>query len=315
MKFKMTKFDELLQQLLVSKNFESSLSLIIRDIQLEFSFQSCGIFIKNKKGLYRLAISRNLSHQFSKKTIYNSDSQIIKAMQYLKLLERKDNDDIKFEYDYSHLLISPLHFGNQLLGFMFIDSKDDYFNDSEIIKIDMFSSLTSMILHIFDQDYEINHNVEIDKKTGLLTPSAFYQHLQSYTSRSLRYGTYLSYITLKFKHYNQFYRTYGKEKTKECFEQIYNILNESLRSNEIATQKYPDTFSFVLLENHPRNNPKVISRLQNQILESSEIIQRNNLCWGIAMIDNETIEIDELIHISEANALKAMKMNDSNIVI
>ncbi|MEA1971750.1 MAG: diguanylate cyclase [Candidatus Cloacimonadota bacterium] len=315
MNFKMTKFDELLQQLLVSKNFESSLSLIIRDIQLEFSFQSCGIFIKNKKNLYRLVISRNVSHHYSKKTAFSEDDKIVKSMKYLKLLERVEEDSFKFEHDYSHLLLSPLHFSNQLLGFMFIDKNENQFSDSDIIKFDMFSSLTSLILHIFEQDYEINHNIEIDKITRLLTAPAFYTHLQSYVSRTVRYGTYLSYVTLKINHYKELYRTFGKEEVQKCFEKISNLLKDSLRANEISTQKYPDTFAFILLENHPRNNPTVITRLQNEILGFSKIINKNNLCWGISMIDNETVEIDSLIHISESNALKATKEKESNVVI
>ena len=78
MKFRLIQFNELMQDLLKEKPLEESLSQIIRTIEEEFNFNSLGVFLKVPRSeIFRLKIGRNLSHTFSKNTIFTEGDPLI----------------------------------------------------------------------------------------------------------------------------------------------------------------------------------------------------------------------------------------------
>jgi len=97
MPFKIIKFDKLLNEIKKTHPLEENLSKIIRDIEMEFDFQSLGLFLydPNFKG-YRLKIGRNLSHHYEKSTTFKEDDELIKNLKnYLQFILTNINSNIR----------------------------------------------------------------------------------------------------------------------------------------------------------------------------------------------------------------------------
>ena len=307
MSLKITKYDELLRNLLTTANLEKSLSLIVRDITQEFEFQSLGIYTFDEQNNVQLQISRNLSHSFRKSRSFQPDAYFMKKLNLMQVFDLDQPDMIKFEYDYKHLIVTPLQFDNNLLGFMFIDKIDGHFELDEMYKFEMFGALTSLIIHIKNQKHKIEMLSQIDENTGLYTMKAFLERAQLIFSRSVRYGRNITLIILQISEYKKLIRTNGKEETGKFISKIANILKTRLRSFEIIGYRYPDTFAVLLSETDREQNTHIVNRLTQDILDISPSLKKSYFSWGISSGLGNCDCMETLLNNTETAAFEASR--------
>ena len=135
MNFSIKHFVELQKDIQADLPLEESLSRILRDLEKEIKYQSLGIFLKvPHTELYRLKISRHISHHFAKDTIFTAGDPLVQEMMKFEQIEIDEYGFYKFEHDFSHLIITPIFYKSELFGFMFLDKKEAY-KDAEFVII------------------------------------------------------------------------------------------------------------------------------------------------------------------------------------
>ncbi|OQX70879.1 MAG: hypothetical protein B6D62_03300 [Candidatus Cloacimonas sp. 4484_275] len=312
MEFKLIKFDKLLNELKHNRPLEENLSKIIRDIEIEFDFQSLGIYLKiPSENVFRLKISRNISYTFTKTHIFSHNDELIKELHKFRLLDYKENKKFKFEKDYAHLLIMPIYFKKELLGFIFMDKKEGFFSDKEISKLRMFASIISLIIKIFVQQNEIEQLTENDEVTGLYTHRAFLARAEYLFSQVIRYHRDLTMVILKIDNYPNLIRLYGNEKTDTLMKKIADILKDDLRYTDIIGRIYTDTFAILMPESPPAKVISAIKRLNTHIMSLPEM-KHNKIGWGISGRHDKISDIQEFLHITEEAAFESTRKNEKD---
>lgn len=314
MDFKLIKFDELLNELKHKQPLEENLSKIIRDIEDEFEFQSLGIFLKTSRNTFRLKISRNISHTYAKQKSFTYDDQLIRELNKFKLLDIQDKNKYKFEKDFIHLLIMPIYFKNDLLGFIFMDKMLAYFSEAESSKLRMFASIISLVIKIFVQQNEIEQLVELDEITEVYSHKSFMGRADYMLSQVNRYNRDLTMVILKIDNYSQIVRTIGKEKAEHLLKEIADILKNDLRSTDIIGKIYRDTFAVLMPESPATNVITAIQRLNKHISALPEM-HGNNVGWGIAGKEEKLDNIEDFLKITEEAAFESTRKTGDNITV
>jgi len=314
MDFKLIKFDELLNELKHNQPLEENLSKIIRDIETEFDFQSLGIYLKiPSENSFRMKISRNVSHTFTKNHVLNFENDLIKELHKFQLLEYREDKKFKFEKDYSHLLVMPIYFKKELLGFIFMDKKEGVFSTREISKLQMFASIISLIIKIFVQQNEIEQLTEFDEVTGVYSHRAFLARAEHLFSQVIRYHRDLTMVILKIDNYANLIRLYGNEKTDNLLKNISDILKSDLRTSDIIGRIYRDTFAILLPESSPHQVITAIKRVNTHVLSLPEM-SHQKIGWGISGKHDKIADIQEFLQITEEAAFEsARSMKEDNI--
>ena len=313
MTFKLIKFDKLLNELNQKKPLEENLSKIIRDIEAEFNFQSLGIFLKvQKTGVYRLKIGRNLSHSFAKNTKYTKEDSLIKEL--VELLNLKSSAKYKFEKDYFHLIIVPLNFKDQILGFLFIDKESNFFDSEEITKIRMYASIISMVVQIFMQNEEIEQHKGLYENTRIYSYKPFISRAEVIFSMMKRYKRCLTVAVMKIDNLKDIVRTIGEHETHDLMKQIAYIIKNDLRETDIIGKTHQDAFLIIMPETSEKNGLVSITRINNKIADLP-IMKVCNTGWGIASSNEKIKTIEELIKITENAAYDSTRKTEGNITI
>ena len=308
MPFKLVKFDELMHDLIEYPNLEESISKIIRDMELEFEYNSLGVFLKDDTGKrFRFKIGRNISHTFMKNTIFGYDDFLLQKMvKQKKQLEFKENDKVKFEQDYKHLIIQPLFFKNEIMGFIFIDKLESLFDVSDKIKMDMFGSLISMIIKIANQEDKLERLRKIDPLTKLYNQRFFLEKSEELINQMRRYSRDLTVAMLKIDKFNDLVRRIGSNKTKKMMIQLADVLKNNVRNTEILGKISHDTIISVFPETSIGEAKVVAERLNEQISD----IESKNECvirWGIAQLHDGVKNIENLIKLAEEATYEASR--------
>ena len=123
----------------------------------------------NEDNLFHIKAHKHLSPTFIKNHICKDSDKIVHSLQSFQSLRYSDNR-MCFEYIATDLIIFPLYYHVDLIGFVFIDRQKDYFSDYEIEKINVYCSLLSLILKIKQLQLELEQTNEMDSNTG------FYNH-------------------------------------------------------------------------------------------------------------------------------------------
>lgn len=315
MVFNLVQFDALMIQLLRANSLQNGLNLITRDMELEFTFQSMGIFLINRKnGTFQLQSSLGLSQDWRDKAEVSFNEPFMNRLNQFGLVESTKPSEIKFEKEYSHLYLVPMHFSEELMGFIFMDREEGQFSKEEAIKLDMFASLASLMAHIFEQREVIENLTHSDTFTGLLNLSSFVEQGRQRLERAKRYEREMTLIVLRIYRYDRIFRTIGNYETKKTILSIADILKRKLRPLEIAGLLYPDTFAFILEDTPSQNSIAIAQRLQEDILKTTEHIRREYLAWGIVAQDPKFRDFEHMLRVGLTNANEATRMVDRNIV-
>lgn len=315
MEFNLLSFDDMLNGLLKKLELEEHLSHIIRNIEDEFDFQSMGVYLKvPNSDIFRMKISRNISHTFAKNSIFTKGDSIIKKLMQLKLLDIRPSGRYKFEKEYSHLIILPLNHNDELLGFMFIDKYKEEFECEEMTKIKLFSSIISIIVQLYLQNNEIEQHRGIYESEKIYSFKAFLERSEVIFSMMKRYIRNLTIAIMKIESFENILRTIGEHETNDLLKQISHIIRNDLRDIDIIGKIHKDTFAILMPETSSKNGFITIKRVNNKIMKLP-IMKVCKINWGIAQMDDKIKNTEDLIKFAENAAYDSNRKEKGNITI
>jgi diguanylate cyclase (GGDEF)-like protein len=315
MDLNLVKFENLLQELKQDKSLEKNLSIIIRAIELEFQFQSLGLFLDSpKEKAFRLKIGRNVSHTFSKQAVYNYTNPLITDLHDLQNKHYYDPQIQKMESDFSHLIIIPLHNNNQLFGFLYMDKTDGHFSPEEVTKLNIFTSIISLGINLNDLRTMLEQIKVLDDVTQLFAYPSFIERASFLFSLMKRHKKNLIMVVFKVNNFEEILRLHGKVKINQAAKRVGEILQENLRSSDIAGKIFRDTIAIIMPETDLTGAMRVIQRIDVLICDL-EIMDKEKIGWGIAMIQNSLKDVHQLLHNAEEAAFEANRNYDKNIIV
>ncbi len=313
MPLKLQRYVQLMKSLLEFNTLQECLSLIVRDMETEYKFLILGIFLKNEMTqTFRLKIGRNLSHSFQKRTEFSLGHALIDRLEKLETITEVNCGEIDFDKPCKNLVIFPLHYRGELRGFLFMD-KEEY-EEEELVKMEIFASLISLVVQIHSQENLIDRMNQFDALTGLLVYRSFLERTEIAFAQARRYRNHLSLIILKVNKYHDLYRKYGNVEADRIFTSIASILKGGLRVMEILGFIHPDTFMILLPENKYEDNQYVIKRLETMILERNDKLTKDLLAWGVSNYSDDLKNVERFITNTEECAFEAARRTDINIV-
>ncbi|MDA3814439.1 MAG: diguanylate cyclase [Candidatus Cloacimonetes bacterium] len=315
MGFNLLSFDDMLRNLLKKQELEEHLSHIIRNIEDEFDFQSMGVYLKVPNSeIFRMKISRNISHKFAKNTIFTKNDPMIKEIMNFKLLDVHFPGRYKFEKEYSHLLVHPLNQNDELLGFMFIDKFNEEFESEEMTKIKLFASIISLIVQLYLQSNELEQHRGIYEAANIYSYKAFVEKSNVIFSMMKRYDRYLTIAVIKIENFKNIIRTIGEHETNDLITKIAYIIQNDLRETDIIGKIHEDTIAVLMPETSSKNGSITINRVNDRIMKLPKI----NVCridWGIASKDDNIKSAQKLIKFAEQAANDSYRKEEGNITI
>jgi len=315
MEFNLLSFDDMLHNLLKKQELEEHLSHIIRNIEDEFNFQTMGVYLKVPNSeIFRMKISRNISHTFAKNTIFTKSDPMIEEIMNFKLLDIRFPGRYKFEKEYSHLLVHPLNQNEELLGFMFIDKFNEEFESEEMTKIKLFASIISLIVQLYLHSNELEHHRGIYEAANIYSYKAFVEKSNVIFSMMKRYDRDLTIAVIKIENFESIIRTIGEHETNDLLTEIAYIIKNDLRETDLIGKLHQDTFAVLMPETSSKNGLITINRVHNGIKKLPKI----NVCrigWGIAGKDDKTQNVQKLMKFAEQAANDSYRKEEGNITI
>lgn len=302
MDFNLLSFDNMLNGLLTKHELEEHLSHVIRNIEGEFDFQSIGVYLKvPNSDIFRIKISRNISHSFAKNSIFTKDDNLIEDLKLSKILNIRSPGKYQFEKEYSHLLVLPLHYCDDLLGFIFIDKSSEDFDSEEITKMKLFASVLSITVQLYLQHSKIEQHSEIFESARIYLSEAFIEKSEILLSLMKRYNLEFTIAVVRLENFENLVRTIGGQKTEDILKQISNIIKDTLRETDIIGRIRNNAFAISMPETSNDDCVLTISRMNNKIMELP-IIKTCKICWGIATKDDKTKIAEDLMKSAEQAA-------------
>ncbi|MBT4331833.1 MAG: diguanylate cyclase [Candidatus Cloacimonetes bacterium] len=315
MEFNLLSFDEMLSNLLKKQEMEEHLSFIIRNIEEEFSFQSLGIYLKvPNTDIFRMKISRNISHTYSKNYIFTEGDPITKELIHLKMLDIQSPGRYVFEKEYSHLLILPINHFNELLGFIFIDKSTEVFESEEMTKIKLYASVISLIVQLDLQGNEIEQHRGIYESAKVFSHKAFVEKSEVIFSMMKRYNRYLTIAVIKIENFENIVRTIGEHEAGDLLKKISYIIQNDLRDTDIIGKLNNDSFTVLMPETSNKNSFITVNRVNNRIMKLP-MMKICKIGWGIASKEDITKNVEELIKFADHAAEDSTRKEEGNITI
>ena len=315
MEFNLLSFDSMLSGLLTKQELEEHLSHVIRNIESEFDFQSMGVYLKVPNSeIFRMKISRNISHTFAKNSIFTKDDPLIQDLKYLKLLDINKPGSYIFEKEYSHLLILPLHYCDDLLGFIFIDKSTEVFDSEEMTKIKLFASVLSITVQLYLQHTKIEQHSEIFESARIYLLKAFIEKSEVLLSLMKRYNLEFTIAVVRIENFENLVRTIGGQKTEDILKHISVIIKDTLRETDIIGRIRNNAFAISMPETSNDDCVLTISRMNNKIMELP-IIKTCKINWGIATKDDNIKNAEDLMKYAEQAVTDTHRKEEGNITI
>lgn len=308
-------FNILLAGLQHRRPIEENLSSIVRNMEEEFEFSSLGIFLKVvKSDIFRLKIGRNLSHTFAKNTIFTQGDPLIEELMNFKLMDIKYPGRFMFEKEYSHLLISPIFYHEKLMGFLFLDKDENYFEVAEMTKFGIFASLISLVVTTDTLNEEIELHKDIYGSNRIDNLPAFKRNAEITFSIVQRYNRYLSIAIMKLANHKNILRTFGEKKTTELMNQISALLQKDLRDSDIIGRLSNDTFAILLTETPSKNAVLTVERLDDKI-NKLPFMKSSSLGWGVSSKTDETESFESLLKFADEAAVECTRKRNKKIIV
>jgi diguanylate cyclase (GGDEF)-like protein len=309
------KFSEMISEIIEDHNLESNLSRVLREIESNIKFQSMGIFLKvQNTELFRLKIARNISHSFAKNTIFSSGDSLIEQLQNLKTIDCTPPSVYKMEYEYSDLLIIPLHFDKELFGLFFIDRESGQFDEKEKEALTLYTYLINMIIKIHQQQSEIEQHKDLYETTIVYTYKPFMSRGELLFSLMQRYKRDISLAVMKIENVKESVRTIGEHKTNEHIKKSVSHLKNNLRETDLIGRIYKDTYAVLMPETSLKNAALTVRRVDALLQEIAKkfII---TFGWGITDYEESITSLSDFLKSSEDLAFEALRKSDDNVSI
>jgi diguanylate cyclase (GGDEF)-like protein len=308
MNFSIEHFVRLQKDIQADLPLEESLSRILRDLEKEIQYQSLGVFLKvPHTELYRLKISRNISHHFTKGTIFTAGDPLIQEMMKFEQIDIDEYGFYKLEHDFTHLIISPIFYKSELYGFIFIDRKENFFSEEHQELIKFYGSIisTTVRIHSLEDDiaqhegfYQINHIHKFQP---------FIQKANSSLRLMKRYNRDISLCVLYIDNYKSLVNIHGFDLVYKIIESIGEHIKDNLRNTDIIGRYQDNIFLIVLPETDKKNALLTINPIEQNFID---IIDKNNINkgWGIAQANDETNSVMDLIKEAKHKAKESCRI-------
>jgi len=289
-------FDQLFEKLQQMKNVEENLSKTVRFLEAEINFQSLGIFLKvPNSNIYRLKISRRISHQYAKTKNFEDGDKLISELKQLTMIEYKEPEDqVRFEWNYSHLIINPLHNNKIFRGFIFLDKISGEFSEEELLKIRLISKMISIIIDIDILRNEVAHSKNLDEITGFYKYSTFYERSEAQFTLMKRYNRPLTIVILKIDDFEKIIQTIGKEKTDSLIRAIAQTINNNIRISDIRGRLYRDLFGILMPETDTTKGLTAVKRMDS-LINQIPAMENRNIGWGLLEQSDRISNIDDFL--------------------
>lgn len=306
--------DELLISLCNKNTLEENLSSIIRNIEDEIKFNSLGIYLKQTfENYYRVKNHRHLSHHFVKESLISTDHPIINQIKNNKYL-RTNDEQYKFEYDFKELIIFPLSYQEEFLGFMFIDKQDTEFSDVDISKLNVFVSAICIQIFIYKLQGKIERLTELDSVTGIYNHKYFVKNCQKNHALMKRYTREYSLCLLKINKLDEITQVIGNHKIPLFLKEISEILTTNIRETDFCGILFPDTFGIFYAEINKETASMVAERIHNILIKNPRLTAVQ-FKWGINDNKDNVISFDEVYQQTEEALNESVRINNKSIVI
>lgn len=191
-------------------------------------------------------------------------------------------------------------FNNQDVSYLVVEFIDV---TSQHIRIDQLKGYVNKLYllnkELKDKEKQIERLAYYDKLTNLANRTLFYQMAEKLLANSKRQKSILGLMFIDIDGFKNINDTYGHLIGDKVLIEVSNILEDSVRENDIVARHGGDEFLILLPDLSDYNNYKNISR---RIAKANKKVRINNeleisicLSIGVSFYPKDGITIDELI--------------------
>ena len=309
----LTQLEGLFRELLRIEILEEKMNRILSLLQHDLSTKSSGIFLY-QDNRYQLKIGRNISHTYTKNTIFHDENSFIQELKKSSFLSLKDADSCQFEHQCRHILVQILHVHKDIYGFIFADKEADFFTEDEESVFRMIADITSMILAINRLNFLLGAKQELDETTLIYRYKTF-MNKGSYLFHLLhRTSIAMSVALIKINKYSEFVRVYGVQQIGQYIQETLTIVQDNIKPIDILGKIFDDTYAIIFPDKQPRQVEKILIKI-NLILTDTQNVMARKLSWGIAGMNKTTSGFEQLVSDAEEAAFDASRDEKHPIVI
>lgn len=309
------QFDKLLKDMQSRNSLEEKLSKTIRDITSEFSFQSLGLYLKvPKSDIYRLKISRNISHTFSKNTIFTKGDPMIEEIAKLETLNLLSPGRFIMEHDYENLVLLPIHHNEDLLGFFFIDNANNSFNSKEITQLNLYASVISFVVCTMQLEAQIDIRKKTHTEAVVLPYKSFMTKAKTIFSLMERYKRYITIAVARISNFEEVVRTIGENEMNDLMKQIANIFVSNFRDTDTIGKIHKDTFAILMPETSNKSSLIALERVKKKI-DAIPISKIGKIGFGVANRSDQITNTKDLIKLAKEASDKAIHNGSSEVYV
>lgn len=309
------RYNSLLKDLLISENSDDHIEKIVKNMSKEISFDSLGIFTKiPNMELFRFNFGHNISQSFSTNTIFTHADPLIQDLMNFEMIDMKYPGQYMFEREYSHLLISPLHYQKQLMGFIFADKEEGYYSEIELDEFNTYASLIIMFMQLSNQQKELLQHKDMYEYFRVFNKNAFMQQAEIVFAMMNRYNRYLSLIIFEIGNIKKILRSQGEMKLEKMIESICDRLQDNLRSSDIVGKMSNHCVAILLPETSGKNSIITVNRIKDKLNDIAGI-DHCKIGWGINSRNESSKSFDDIFTHAKEAAKQSYKKKKSEIVL
>lgn len=309
----LTDFELLLHELLSIDILEERMNRVVSFLQRDIGSLSSGIFLSHNSE-YRLKIGRNISHTYTKNTVFHDEDSFVKELIKNKFLSLRDETCRRFEHDCRHILVHLLKVHNEVFGFIFTDKEAAYFTPEEESYFRIVAEITSLLfalnkLTVFWQDKK-----ELDEETHIYRYKTFMEK-GTYLFKLLhRTSIKLSVAVVKINKYNELVKVHGRQKTVILVQELLALIQKNVRPIDIPGKMFDDTYALLFPNLNSRQTRNLVEKVHQEI-ESREDLSEGDINWGIAGMEKESAGFEKLLSDAEEAAFDSSREESVSIVV
>jgi GGDEF domain-containing protein len=309
----LTEYEKLLHETLKIDVLEERMNRLLSFLQSNLKSLSCGIFLKDNND-YKLKLGRNISHTYTKNTVFHNENSFIRELIQNRFLSLKDMTDCKFEHECRHILVNLLQTKNDVFGFLFADKEEEFFNKEEEALFRIIAETTALLFTVDKLTQFWTEKKELDELTHIYRYKSFMDK-GSYLFKLLSRTTIkLSVAVLKLCKYNDFVKVQGRQQTILRIQEILSVVQKTVRPIDICGKIFDDTYALIFPNLNPSQAERIISKIHTELLANKDISE-HDISWGIAGMHKECKSFELLISDAEEAAFDASREETNQIII
>lgn len=292
---------------------EEQMNRILGFLQKDFSALSSGIFLYQDHK-FQLKIGRNISHTYTKNTIFTDDNSFIQDLKENRFLSLKNTDSCRFEHECRHILVHLLQVRKDVYGFIFADKAAEFFTEDEESLFVMLAEFTSLLMATNRLTSALAEKREFEEAIFIYRYKTFMEK-GSYLFHLLRRSTIkMSVAVMKLNKYAELVRKFGHQQTSEYLQDVLNLTQEQINPIDIPGKIFDDTYAIIF----PNQNPKQVEKTIGKILQSLKDkidSKEKRVSWGITGMNKNSTSFEQLVSDSEEAAFEATRQEDNPVML